>query len=143
VVLPAWSAYKAAPHYALYTNALAADKVGYYFPHDEFYDDGLREAIQFVCEQAPQGAIIAHETPAATRYYLDRFGRGDLNSQAISAPHFQVENVSGPAYIIVQRGRTYFENRDEIAWVRNNFTKLYEVRANGIVAAEVFSNQKQ
>ena len=33
------------PHYALYTNALAADKAGYFFPHDEFYDDGLREAI--------------------------------------------------------------------------------------------------
>lgn len=143
VVQPAWSAYKAAPHYALYTNALAKDEVGYYFPHDEFYDDGLREAIQFVCERAPQGAIIAHETPAATRYYLERFGRSDLNSQAISAPDFQVANVSGPAYIIVQRGRTYFENRDEIAWVRSNFTKLYEVRANGMVAAEVFSNQNQ
>jgi Dolichyl-phosphate-mannose-protein mannosyltransferase len=143
VVQPAWSAYKAAPHYALYTNALAADKVGYYFPHDEFYDDGLREAIQFVCEKAPQGAIIAHETPAATRYYLGRFGRSDLNSQAISAPDFQASNISGPAYIIVQRGRTYFENRDEIAWVRRTFTKLHEVRANGIVAAEVFSNQNQ
>src|SRR5204863_6679305 len=41
--VPAWLAYKAGPHYALYTNALAADKVGYFFPHDEFYDDGLRE----------------------------------------------------------------------------------------------------
>ena len=86
VVQPAWSAYKAAPHYALYTNALAADKVGYYFPHDEFYDDGLREAIQFVCEKAPPGAIVAHETPAATRYYLERCGRSDLNSQEISTP---------------------------------------------------------
>jgi hypothetical protein len=141
VVQPAWIAYKAAPHFALYTNALAADKVGYYFPHDEFYDDGLREAIQFVCEKAPQGAIIAHETPAATRYYLERFGRSDLNSQVISMPEFQVGNVSGPAYIIVQRGRTYFENREEIALVRSTFKKLYEERVNGIVAAEVFANQ--
>ncbi|HBB87042.1 MAG TPA: hypothetical protein DC047_05455 [Blastocatellia bacterium] len=141
VAQPAWSAYKAAPHYALYTNALAADKVGYYFPHDEFYDDGLREAIQFVCEKAPQGAIIAHETPAATRYYLERFGRSDLNSQVISTPEFQVGNISGTAYVIVQRGRTYFENRDELALVRRTFEKLYEVRVNGIVAAEVFANQ--
>lgn len=140
VIQPAWSAYKAAPHYALYTNALAADKIGYYFPHDEFYDDGLREAIQFVCEKAPQGAIIAHETPAATRYYLERFGRSDLNSQVISTPEFQVGNISGPAYVIIQRGRTYFENRDELAFVRNTFRKLYEVKVNGIVAAEVFAN---
>ncbi len=141
VAAPAWSAYEAAPHYALYTNALAADKVGYYFPHDEFYDDGLREAIQFVCERAPRDATIASETPAATRYYLERFGRTDLNSQAISAPGFQVGNISGPAYIIVQRGRTYFENRDEIALVRSTFKKLYEVKADGHVAAEVFANQ--
>ncbi|MBA2703544.1 MAG: glycosyltransferase family 39 protein [Blastocatellia bacterium] len=141
VVQPAWSAYKAAPHYALYTNALAADKVGYYFPHDEFYDDGLREAIQFVCAKAPQGVIVANETPAATHYYLERFGSNDLNSQVISTPGFQVSNTSGPAYIIIQRGRTYFENRDELALVRSTFKKLHEVRVNGIVAAEVFTNQ--
>jgi len=140
VVQPAWSAYKAAPHYALYTNALAADKVGYYFPHDEFYDDGLREAIQFVCEKAPPGATIAHETPAATRYYLERCGRADLNSQEISTPGFDVGKVSGPVYVIIQRGRTYFENRDELALVRSTFKKLYEVIVNGIVAAEVFAN---
>ncbi len=141
VVQPAWSAYKAAPHYALYTNALAANKVGYYFPHDEFYDDGLREAIKFVCEKAPQGAILANETPAATHYYLERFGRNDLNSQVISTPGFQVSNTSGPAYVIIQRGRTYFENRDELALVRTTFKKLHEVRVNGLVAAEVFANQ--
>jgi hypothetical protein len=140
VAQPAWSAYKAAPHYALYTNALASDKIGYYFPHDEFYDDGLREAIEFVCEKAPPSAIVANETPAATRYYLERFSRFDLNSQVISTPEFQIGNISGPAYVIVQRGRTYFENRDELALVRSTFKKLYEVRVNGIVAAEVFSN---
>lgn len=139
--LPAWSGYSAAPHYALYTNALGANHVGYFFPHDEFYDDGLREAIKFVCDTAPQGAIIAHETPAATRYYLERFGRTDLQSKAISAPDFDVANISGPAYIIVQRGRTYFENRDKIGLVRGTFKKVYEVKANGLTAAEVFVNQ--
>lgn len=139
--LPACSAYSAAPHYALYTNALGANYVGYFFPHDEFYDDGLSEAIKFVCDTAPQGAIIAHETPAATRYYLQRFGRPDLNSKAISTPDFDVANISGPAYIIVQRGRTYFENRDKIAFVRAKFKKVYEVKANGLTAAEVFVNE--
>jgi 4-amino-4-deoxy-L-arabinose transferase-like glycosyltransferase len=31
---PAWAAARAAPHYALYTNALAPRPAGYYFPHD-------------------------------------------------------------------------------------------------------------
>jgi len=138
---PAWLAYKAGPHYALYTNALGADKTGYFFPHDEFYDDGLREAIKFVADNAPSGATIAHETPAATAYYLDQFQRNDLGSRAISAPEFDVTNISGPAYFIVQRGRTYFENREKLDFIRAHYRKVHEVFVNGLTAAEVFTNQ--
>jgi hypothetical protein len=138
---PAWIAYSAGPHYALYTNALAADKVGYFFPHDEFYDDGLREAIKFVCDNAPSGAIIAHETPAVTHYYLGRFERNDLDSRALSTPDFDVTKLSGPVYFIVQRGRTYFENQDKLRYIRANFKKVDEVSIRGMTAAEVFVNQ--
>lgn len=138
---PAWIAYTAGPHYALYTNALGAGRVGYFFPHDEFYDDGLREAIKFVCETAPRGAVIAHETPAAVGYYLDRFQRTDLVSRAMSTPDFEPTQISGPAYFIVQRGRTYFQNRDKLAFIRSNFKKIHEVSINGMTAAEVFVNE--
>ena len=138
---PAWIAYSAGPHYALYTNALGANKVGYFFPHDEFYDDGLREGIKFVCDTAPQGAIIAHETPATTKYYLEHFGRTDLDSKAISAPDFDAAKISGPAYFIVQRGRTYYENQEKLAFIRANFRKIYEISVNGMPAAEVFVNE--
>ncbi|HEY6230343.1 MAG TPA: glycosyltransferase family 39 protein [Pyrinomonadaceae bacterium] len=141
VVVPGWIAYSSGPHYALYTNAFAAGKVGYFFPHDEFYDDGLREAIKYVCDNAPQGVIIAHETPAATRYYLAQFRRPDLNSKAISAPDFEIDKLSGRAYFIVQRGRTYFENREKLAFIRANYRKVYEVSVNGMSAAEVFVNE--
>ena len=139
--LPAWSAYSAAPHYALYTNSLGAKHVGYFFPHDEFYDDGLREAIKVVCDTAPPGAIIAHETPAVTRYYVERFGRNDLKSKAISSPDFDPAQIAGPAYFIVQRGRTYFENRDKLTVIRMNFRKVHEITVRGMPAAEVFVNQ--
>ncbi|MEK6281973.1 MAG: glycosyltransferase family 39 protein [Acidobacteriota bacterium] len=141
IVVPAWSAYSAAPHYALYTNALGAKHVGHFFPHDEFYDDGLREAIKFVCDTAPPGAIIAHETPATTRYYLERFSRTDLKSTTISSPDFDPANIFGPAYIVVQRGRTYFENRDKLLLIRTKYKKVYEVTIHGVPAAEVFVNQ--
>jgi hypothetical protein len=141
VGVPAVLAYSAGPHYALYTNALAADKVGYFFPHDEFYDDGLREAIKFVCEGASAGATLAHETPAATHYYLQQFQRPDLISRAISAPEFDVTSVAGQAYFIVQRGRTYFENREKLEFIRGNFKKVQEISVNGMTAAEVFVNQ--
>lgn len=141
VIIPGWSAYARSPHHALYTNALGAGRAGYFFPHDEFYDDGLREAIEFVCQTAPANAIIAHETPGVTNYYLERFGRPDLRSRAISASDFDPERISDPAYIIAQRGRTYFENRDKINFVRSTFTKVYEVKIEGIAAAEVFVNR--
>jgi 4-amino-4-deoxy-L-arabinose transferase-like glycosyltransferase len=141
VGLPAWTALSHGPHYALYTNALAPGKAGYYFPHDEFYDDGLREAIKYVCEQAPTGATIAHETPGVTRHYLGVFGRTDLQSHAISSPEFDLTKASAPTYVVVQRGRTYFENRDELNYVRNQFHKIHEVNIDGALAAEVFVKQ--
>jgi predicted membrane-bound mannosyltransferase len=143
VGIPGWVAYAAGPHYALYTNALGRGRTGYFFPHDEFYDDGLREAIQFVCATAPPGAIIAHETPATTRYYLERFNRLDLKSEPISASEFDVANVSGPAFIIIQRGRTYFENQDKLGFIKANFKKIYDVPINGMTAAEVFVNERK
>ena len=141
MVWPAVGAYVEAPHYGLYTNALGAGYKGYFFPHDEFYDAGLRQAIKFVCDTAPQGALIVHETPAATRYYLEKMGRTDLNSKALSATDFDVTQISGPAYVIIQRGRTYFENREKIQFVQTNFRLIHEEKVNGLTAAEVFTNQ--
>lgn len=141
MVWPALAAYVEAPHYGLYTNALGARYKGYFFPHDEFYDDGLREAIKFVCNTAPPGALIVHETPAATGYYLEKLGRTDLNSKALSSPGFDVAQISGPAYVIIQRGRTYFENREKIRLVQSSFRLIHEEKVNGLSAAEVFTNQ--
>jgi Dolichyl-phosphate-mannose-protein mannosyltransferase len=140
VGIPAWTAFANRPHFALYTNALARDKAGYYFPHDEFYDDGLREAIGYVCEVAPGGATIAHETPAVARHYLDAFGRTDLKSQTISSKEFDARTATGPVYVLVQRGRTYFENRDELDHVRAHYQHLHSVTINGTTAVEVFVN---
>ena len=141
-VLPSWTAIANGPHYALYTNMFAPGKAGFYFPHDEFYDDGLREAIRFVCEAAPTGATMAHETPAVARYYLASFGRQDLKSQPISSREFDVRSAAGPVYVLVQRGRTYFENRDELEYVRANFQRIHEVKINRATAVEVFVNHQ-
>lgn len=143
MVLPAWSACTSAPHYALYTNAVGAKYMGYFFPHDEFYDDGLREAIKFVCDNAGPGATIAHETPATTRYYLERFGRTDLISKTISSSDFDPTGLPGPAYLIVQRGRTYFENQQKLQLIRTRFRKVHEITIRGLPAAEIFVNQTE
>lgn len=141
VALPAWTAYAHGPHYALYTNALAAGRAGYYFPHDEFYDAGLREAIRDVCAHAPPGATVAHETPGVVRYYLEKFGRTDLRSRVISDPRFDAARADAPLFVILQRGRTYFENRAEMEAVRDSprFVRVYEELIRGAVAVEVYA----
>ncbi len=83
VLVPAATAYAAAPHYALYSNRLGERYTAYFFPHDEFYDDGVNQAIQFVCQQAPSNAVIASEVPGVVRYYTEKFGRTDLQSHVL------------------------------------------------------------
>ena len=138
IVMPAWTAYANRPHYAMYTNLLGGGRMGYYFPHDEFYDDGLREALGFVCANAPQGATVLHETPGVTRYYLGKCNRTDLQSRVLSDRSLSLEGLPQPVYVIVQRGRTYFENREKLALVRARFRKAHEVLVRGVSAVEVY-----
>ena len=114
IALPACIAYGSRPHYAAYTNALGGGRVGYYFPHDEFYDDGLREAIRFVCETAPHGATIAHETPGVARYYLAKYGRTDLRSRVLSAADSSLRGLKRPETNHHPARANLFENQDKI-----------------------------
>jgi hypothetical protein len=139
IAWPAWTAYANRPHYAAYTNAFGGGRVGYFFPHDEFYDDGLREAIEFVCKTAPEGASIVHETPGIIGYYLEKFGRTDIKSRVLSDAGFNLADASTPTYIILQRGRTYFENREKMKETSERFRKVYEGVVQGVVAVEVYT----
>ena len=140
VVMPAFTAYASAPHYGLYSNAIGDRYTAYFFPHDEFYDDGLNEAIRFVCANAPPNAMIVTETPGVVRYYTEKFGRKDLQSQVLSDPNFSVPN-EGALYFVLQRGRTYFENRDKMKQVHEHFPMVYASCVRDFTAAEVYSAQ--
>ncbi len=138
VALPAWTAYASAPHYAMYTNVLGSGSAAYFFPHDEFYDDGLNDAIRFVCERAPRNAMIVTETPGVVRYYTEKLGRTDLQSRVLSDPKFSVSET-GSTFVILQRGRTYFENQNKMKEVRDRFTLVYSGCIEGHTAAEVYA----
>jgi hypothetical protein len=140
VIAPAFSAYASAPHYGMYSNIIGDRYTAHFFPHDEFYDDGLNEAIRFVCTNAPANATIVTETPGVARYYTEKFGRQDLQSQVLSDPNFAVPN-QGAVYFILQRGRTYFENRDKMKQVREQFPLVYASCVREFTAAEVYSAQ--
>jgi hypothetical protein len=87
VLLVAWPGIvtlKSLPYPGLYTNELGAGRVGYFFPHDEFYDLGARESIRYIAEHASPGALVASEIPAVFQYYLERYGRTDIHSEVMS-----------------------------------------------------------
>ena len=139
IAWPAWTAYASRPHYAAYSNAIGGGRVGYFFPHDEFYDDGLREAIDYVCKNAPPGATIVHETPGVIGYYLEKFGRTDLQSRVLSDPSLKLEDLQSPTFFILQRGRTYFENQEKMNEVRGSYRKVYEGLVENVAAVEVYT----
>jgi len=56
----------------------------------------------------------------------------------LSDPKYSVADQR-PAYVILQRGRTYYENQDEMKEVRDRFTLVYSGCVEGHPAAEVFS----
>lgn len=138
VIAPAIGAFASAPHYALYSNIIGDRYTAHFFPHDEFYDDGLNEAIRFVCANAPANATVVTEAPGVVLYYTEKFGRQDLQSQVLSDPNFTVPN-GGRIYFILQRGRTYFENQEKMKQVRERFPMVYASCVREFTAAEVYS----
>lgn len=136
-VAPFWVTWKSAPHYSLYLNPLGLGRVAYFFPHDEFYDAGLREAVQQIAAQAPQHSFIGGETPSVFHYYFRRFGRPDLRYFNLSDPPEKNHNVTG-AYVVVQDGRRYFENVAFIDALEARARPILTIQLDGATAAMVY-----
>jgi hypothetical protein len=137
VIAPAITTIRNMPHPSLYLNIFGGDRVGYYFPHDEFYDLGARESIRHIAETAPQGAVVATEIPGVLQYYLERYNRPDIRSEIISHPEFSLTRIR-PDFVLVQRGRTYFENRDAFDFIERNFATVQASEFEGAPATQVY-----
>jgi hypothetical protein len=64
------SSIQAAPHFRLLTNSIGGgmEWAGYYFPHDEFYDASMRDAMAEIASRAQPGARVASESPSLASY---------------------------------------------------------------------------
>jgi 4-amino-4-deoxy-L-arabinose transferase-like glycosyltransferase len=140
LALPAWVMVKSAPYYSLYLNPLGLGRTGYYFPHDEVNDMGLREAIKQICEKAPEGTSVGGEAEPVFAYYFHQFGRDDLHYFDLSD---QVKRVEAPpsAYLVVQDGRKYFENMAFIQKVEAYQTPIQTFDIGGAPAARVYRDE--
>jgi hypothetical protein len=126
---------------SLYVNVFGRNRIGYFFPHDEFYDLGARESIKVVADTAPAGSMIASEIPGVVQYYLERFNRPDIHSEIISQPSFTLKQERR-RFVLLQRGRVYFENIDNFRFIENSFPLIHAGIYEGAAAAKVFLMDK-
>lgn len=125
-------------HPGLWVNSIGGgDRIGYFFPHDEYYDLGARESIKYIAENAEPGARLASEIPGVVQYYLERYHRTDIRSEILSQPSFNL-NEGRPDFVLLQRGRVYFENIENFKYIEQNYPVVQASIFEGAPAARVF-----
>jgi hypothetical protein len=129
----------AGPHFRLYTNVLggAVANAGYFFPHDEFYDASIRDAIFGIAKQARPGAKVASETSTVAAYYAQRANRPDLICVSLSDPD-ALKQLSEGDYIIDARGRRYFSNESVLTKLREVSAPAFRLSLGPVPSASVF-----
>lgn len=138
LIAPAITMIRELPHPSLYVNALGRGRLGYYFPHDEFYDLGARESIKYIAETAPHGARMASEIPGVVEYYLQIYNRPDIQSEIMSQPRFTLSE-GRPDFVLLQPGRLYFENVDNYKFIENHFPVVQSSTYKGAAASLVYA----
>lgn len=130
---------KAAPHFRLYTNELGGGmaKAGYYFPHDEFYDSSMRDAIFEITKRAQPGARVASESQTLASYYAQRAGRPDLVCVFLSDPN-ELQQMREGDFVIVARGRRYFSNELILAALDQSGPPSIRVSLGSVPSASIY-----
>lgn len=138
VLAPTVIAIRHLPYPNLYVNILGGGRVGYFFPHDEFYDIGARESIRYIADHAPPGSIVASEIPGVMQYYLERYNRRDIRLEILSHPNFNLDS-SRPDFVLLQRGRIYFENESIYKFIERNFAPVQTSTFEGANATALYN----
>ena len=141
LLAPAWVSAKVGPYYSLYLNPIGQGRAGYYFPHDEVNDMGMREAMEELAQAAPPDAFVGGETKPVFDYYAAKFGREDLHYFDLSDARQRVE-APPSAYLVVQDGRKYFENRVFLEKVESYQNPIEVVKVGRAVAVRVYRDQE-
>lgn len=133
------AAANSSPHFRLYTNALGGGMAnsGYYFPHDEFYDSGIREVMTEIAKRATPGAKVASETPGLASYYAGRANRPDLVCVPLADPN-QVQQLREGDFVVDARGRRYFSNELLLATLQQSSAPAFRVSLGSVPSAAVY-----
>lgn len=99
------------PHPRLYINALGGGdaRVDWFFPHCDYFDAGVRDAVERIARRAEPNAEIASEVQWLVRYYAGRDGRPDLVATPLISGRACAQQRT--CYVIAQNGRHYWHNQ--------------------------------
>ncbi|HEX5886188.1 MAG TPA: glycosyltransferase family 39 protein [Pyrinomonadaceae bacterium] len=130
---------QAAPHFRLFTNSVGGGTTwaGYYFPHDEFYDASMRDAMTEIASRARPGAQVASESPSVASYYAERAARPDLVCISLSDPEALKQLATGD-FIIIARGRRYFSNDTLTIALRDHATPITDLKLGAVPSAKIY-----
>jgi hypothetical protein len=136
-IVPAAETIVWAPLYPMYLNPLGGGRANMarIFPHDELYDIGVREAVEFTCKIAPQGALLAASNPKTVSYYLHKCGRADIRVGVLYDPKYVVRRGD---YLLIQESRRYFETEDLFQEVEHHGQDLRDVSVAGVITARIY-----
>ena len=126
-----------APHHRLYLSALAGGdrNVTRFFPHCDYFDAGMREAIAWVAAQGEPGAEVVSEVDWTVRFYAARDGRPDLVSSPFLRGRACVRRV--PCYVLAHVGRTYRHNLEALELLASR-TPAHVIRVRGEDTVRVY-----
>ena len=127
------------PYFRLYLNRLGGGQTwaGYYFPHDEFYDTSMRDAVTEIARRSKAGAHIASESPALASYYAGRINRPDLVCVSLS-DSAALKQLGEDDFVIAARGRRYFSNDALLTSLHQSTSPEIHVMAGNVPSADVY-----
>jgi hypothetical protein len=135
LVVDAWSAVSAAPHYRLYYNPLAGGRL--LFPQDDFYDAYMQQSMAAIASRAAPEARVASEIQNVCAYYASRAGRPDLQCLELSDP-VDLKQLRPGDYVIDARGRTYFSNQSMLLRLRSVNKPAFAVSVGKVPAVDIY-----
>jgi len=128
-----------APHYRMYLNRIGGGerRAGDYFPHDEFYDASLRDAMSEIAARAKPSARVASETPGLAAYYAQQMNRDDLICVSLSDAS-ALEEFGAGDFVIAERGRHYFSNDRLLSALRESSAPAFRLSLGRVPSAEIY-----
>jgi predicted membrane-bound dolichyl-phosphate-mannose-protein mannosyltransferase len=135
LLLTAWAAGRAAPHYRLYYNSIAGNRL--LFPQDDFYDAYMQQTMAQIAQRATPNARVASEIQNVCSYYAGRANRADLNCLELSDPD-DLKQLQPGDYVIDARGRTYFSNQAMLTRLRTAGRPVLQTSVAQVPAADVY-----